>query len=638
MPTPLDILKQYWGYESFRHLQDEIIDSVIAGNDVMALLPTGGGKSICFQVPGVALNGITIVVSPLIALMKDQVEQLTRRHIKATAIYSGLTAREIDIILDNCAYGDFKFLYVSPERLKSDLFRKRVEKMDVSLLAIDEAHCISLWGYDFRPPYLEIPEFRNLLPDVPVIALTATATKQVQEDIAQKLELRNPQFFAKSFARENISYSVRKTLDKKGKLLEIVSKIPGCAIVYVNSRKETREIAQYLMKNKISADFYHAGLSTEIRGRKQEAWIRDQVRVIVATNAFGMGIDKPDVRLVVHLEVPQSPESYYQEAGRGGRDGQKSYSVILYHNHDVDNLQRMVRQSNPEVDYLKRIYQALANFLKVAVGSSENASYDFEIGAFCDHFKFEPREAYLGIKKLESEGLIHLNESFNNPSRAWILVERADLYKFQIANSSFDPLIKALLRLYGGELFNQLTNVSEVSISRLLGTDPAAVRKGLEGLDKMGILDYDKQKEKPQMVFLSERYDSQNLPLDTKRIRERMEHELSKVKAIVDYVENDQRCRSQILLDYFGEVSYQNCGICDTCLKQQEHDEDVHHEQHQVQIIHILKEGPKYMEELISEIEPENEDEFQILVREMIDQGKVKYNEQWQLELDDARR
>ena len=631
MPSSTEILKRYWGYETFRPQQEEIIESVIAGNDVLALLPTGGGKSICFQIPGLMFSGVTIVVSPLIALMRDQVEQLTRRGIKAAAIYSGLTPREIDIVLDNCAYGNCKFLYVSPERLKTELFKQRVMKMDVSLVAIDEAHCISLWGFDFRPSYLEIPQFRELVPDVPMIALTATATEKVQGDIIEKLELRSPQFYAKSFARENISYSVRKVLDKRGKLLEILQKIPGSSIVYVNSRKETREVATFLNKNHISSDFYHAGLSTELRIQKQDDWIKGNRRVIVATNAFGMGIDKPDVSLVAHLEVPQSPEAYYQEAGRAGRDGNKAYSVILYHDQDIENLKRMVLYSNPDPDYLKRIYQALANHLSVAVGASENAQYDFDISAFCEHFNFESREAYLAIKKLESEALIQLNEAINNPSRVWILIDNRKLYRFQIENSHFDPIIKVLLRLYGGELFSQLVKISENSIAELLKSDSNQVISYLENLSKLGVIDYNRQKNKPQILFQTERYDSNTLPIDFRSIRERTQNELSKVSAIVDYVENDIRCRSQILLDYFGEVSYQQCGICDICLKQKEHDEDIHHDQYRVQVLHILKDGAQYIEELISEIEPENEENFQVIIREMIDEGLLVYNDQWQL-------
>ena len=632
MQNPLDILKKYWGYSEFRPLQEDIINAVLEGKDVLALLPTGGGKSICFQVPGLALDGLTIVVTPLISLMRDQVEQLNKRQIKAAAIYSGMPAREIDIILDNCAYGDIKFLYLSPERLKTELMRQRVLKMNVSLIAIDEAHCISLWGFDFRPPYLQISEFREIAgPEIPMIALTATATEKVINDIVEKLDLQEPGIFSRSFARENISYSVRNELDKQRKLLEVLRKTDGSGIVYVNSRRETRDLAAFLSKNAIKADFYHAGLSAEVRNIKQESWIADETRIIVATNAFGMGIDKPDVRIVVHMEVPSSPEAYYQESGRAGRDGKPSFSVIIYNDNDVSRLKNMVEQSNPGPDYLKRIYQALANHLSVAVGASENASYDFDIAAFCNHFNFEPRAAYLAIKKLENEGFIQLNEAFQNPSRVWILLNRQDLYRFQIENSEYDPLIKALLRLYGGELMNQLSKVSEGRIATSLDTTAAEIQKGLSHLDKMDILDYDMQKDKPQLMFMEQRYDSDNLPLDMKAIKERTSNEFKKVEAMISYVENDQRCRSQILLDYFGEVSYDRCGNCDTCLGQKQKDEIVHRDQYHEQILHILKEGPHYIEELISEIEPESEEELQMIVREMIDQGSIYYNNSWQI-------
>lgn len=599
----------------------------------MALLPTGGGKSVCFQVPGLILEGITIVISPLIALMKDQVEQLKERGIKATAIYSGLNKTEIDIILDNCIYGDIKFLYVSPERLKTEIFKERARKMNISLIAVDEAHCISLWGFDFRPPYLEIPEFREIVPEAPLIALTATATADVQKDIIERLELKNPLQYSQSFARENISYSVRKVLNKKEKLLEIVQRIPGTGIVYVNSRKEAKEIAYYLIQHSISADFYHAGLGGQVRSMKQDAWIKGKLRIIVATNAFGMGIDKPDVRLVVHMEIPLSPEAYYQEAGRAGRDGAKSYSVILYHDKDADDLKKHVEVSNPSPEYLKRVYQSLANFLSVAEGASENASYDFDIREFCQHFEYKYRPAYFAIKKLETEGLIQLNEAFQNPSKVWVLLNKQDLYKFQIQHSKFDILIKTILRLYGGEMLSQLTKISEGQIANSLETNIESIVNSLRDLQNMGVVDYDEQKDKPQLLFLSQRYDAKNLPIDAKAIKKRMRNEYDKIDAMISYVRNSQRCRSQILLDYFGEASFLHCGICDTCLEQKHHDDVVHHSQYTEQILHILQEKPLYIEELIHEIEPEKEDEFQIIVREMIDKGQIRYNESWQITL-----
>ncbi|MGB3616575.1 MAG: RecQ family ATP-dependent DNA helicase, partial [Catalinimonas sp.] len=493
------ILKQYWGYDRFRPLQEEIIRSVLGGRDTLALLPTGGGKSVCFQVPALARDGLCLVVSPLIALMKDQVEQLRRRRVPAYALYSGIHPREIDVTLDNCVWGRAKFLYVSPERLQTDLLRERLKKMRVNLLAVDEAHCVSQWGYDFRPPYLEIGAFRDeFLADVPCVALTATATPAVRDDIADKLHLRDPAAFRKSFARANLSYSCFEEEDKRRRLLQILRNVPGTSVVYVRNRRRTREVAENLRQHQITADFYHAGLSVEERGRRQDAWLHNRTRVMVATNAFGMGIDKPDVRTVVHLDLPDSLEAYYQEAGRAGRDQKKAYAVALYDGQDLHELDRRAGQAYPAPEVLRRVYQALANYCKVAVGSSELASYELDLGAFQKAYQLPPVETYHALKRLEQEGLLQFNESFHQPSRLWLQVDNKSLYEFQVAHRHLDTVIKLLLRAYGGELFGQFVNVDERQIAHHLRTEVPTVQKLLAGLQAQGVAVYEPRSDRPR--------------------------------------------------------------------------------------------------------------------------------------------
>ncbi|MGB3182610.1 MAG: ATP-dependent DNA helicase RecQ [Cyclobacteriaceae bacterium] len=566
---PRQILRQYWGYETFRPLQEDIVRASLDGKDVLALLPTGGGKSVCFQVPAMAREGICLVVSPLIALMKDQVAQLKQRDIPAVAIYSGMKPREIDITLDNCVYGSIKFLYVSPERLKTELLQERIKNMQVNLLAIDEAHCISQWGYDFRPPYLEIAEIRQLLPGVPVIALTATATPQVRDDIREKLAFGTRQeVFRKSFARANLSYSIRYEDNKEGKLLEILRVVEGSAVVYVRSRKRTQKLAYWLTRQGISADYYHAGLSNEERDTRQDAWIKSHTRVIVATNAFGMGIDKPDVRVVAHMDLPDTLEAYYQEAGRAGRDEKKAYAVVLYHQQDLENLRERVKQAYPPIDYLRRVYQCLANYYKIATGSSQMESYDFDLQNFAATYRLQPLEAYHALKKLEEEGFIQLNESFYQPSRAYFLMDNRDLYRFQIEQGAYDPLIKAMLRHYGGELFSSFVKVDEKQLGGSVNKTATETRKMLTYLHEREVIVYDPKKDQPQVTFITARYDSSKLPIDKKLLDQRRKLNMDKAEAVITYVTHHHRCRTQLLLEYFGEVSDERCGVCDICVEE----------------------------------------------------------------------
>lgn len=563
-----DILKKYWHYDSFRPLQEDIIQSVLSGRDTLALLPTGGGKSLCFQVPAMAQEGVCIVVTPLIALMKDQVEQLRRRGIMAAAIHSGMNWHEIDITLDNCIHGTTKFLYVSPERLRTAIFVERVKLMTVCLLAIDEAHCISQWGYDFRPSYLLIADFRKLLPTTPTIALTASATGPVKEDICQKLEMSDPLIFQATFARPNLSYSAFFEENKEGRLQKILQNVPGSAIVYVRNRRRTQELAQWLSRQGIRAEYYHAGLPNKQRADKQEAWIHNRVRVMVATNAFGMGIDKPDVRVVVHIDLPDSLEAYYQEAGRAGRDGKKAYAVALYAQKDILELQRNVNQKYPPIETIRRVYQALANYYKVPVGGGEFERFDFDLQEFTGTFGLPLSETHYTLKLLEEEGFVQLTEAYNSASKIHIVVDNRTLYDLQLKNPQFDSFLKLLLRMYGGELFTQFVPISEAAIGQKHYTMEADVVKILQNLHDLGTLVYDKQRTKPQLIFLTPRFDANMLPINQLEIEQKQVADTQRVAAVANYVSHQRRCRTQLLQNYFGENTDADCGICDNCLNE----------------------------------------------------------------------
>ena len=571
--TIRQILQQFWGYAHFRPLQEEVVNTVLARQDTLVLMPTGGGKSICFQVPALAMKGVCIVVTPLIALMKDQVEQLRKRGIPAAAIYSGMSYREIDSTLDNCIYGNTKFLYVSPERLRTEIVIERVKQMTVCLLAVDEAHCISAWGYDFRPPYLQIAEFRQLIPETSVVALTASATPDVQADIIDKLALRQPQIFRQTFARPNLSYSAVLEADKEARLLRILQNVPGCAVVYVRSRRQTQQVAQWLIKQGISADFYHAGLSTQQRGDKQDAWIQDRTRVMVSTNAFGMGIDKPNVRVVVHLDVPDSLEAYYQEAGRAGRDGQKAYAVMLYTPADLENLRYRVEQLYQPVEMLRRVYQALANYAAVPVGGGEFSSYDFDLGSFANTFSLPPQETHYALKQLQLEGFIQLNENYFHPSRLTISLDNRQLYEFQVMHSRFDSFLKLLLRMYGGELFTDFLTISESTLARTFMVNQSEIEQLLTQLHQRNVVIYERQKDKPQLTFLTPRFDAPSLPINLPELNRRKELALRKVQAATIYTEHSTQCRTRLLQAYFGEKPGDACGICDNCLKKKKRTE-----------------------------------------------------------------
>ncbi len=560
------VLRNYWGFSSFRPLQEDIINAVLSGKDTLALLPTGGGKSICYQVPGLVQEGVCIVVTPLIALMKDQVQALQNKGIKAIAIYHGLSRMEIDIAVDNCIYGDTRFLYLSPERLTTDVIRHRLPKMKVNLLAVDEAHCISQWGYDFRPPYLRISEIRDLIPSTPILALTATATKQVVEDIQEKLLFKQQQLFRKSFERKNLTYMVFKDEDKLSRLLKICRKQSGVGIIYVRNRKKTKEIAEHLQKHQMAADFYHAGLTTMERDIKQNAWMKERTRIIVATNAFGMGIDKPNVRFVVHLDLPESPEAYFQEAGRAGRDERKSFAVILFNEADIIELKKNHQQSYPPADFIRKVYNCLGNYFQMAIGSGKDTSNEFDLLAFSNHFNLEPVLVFNAIRFLEKEGYMAMSEAMTNPSRILFTLDKEDLYRFQVANPAYDPFIKLLLRSYAG-LFTEFVKIREQDIAKRAGLTHTQTQKLLKNLHDLNILQYEQQNEQPMITWLEDRLPAERLSISKENHRDREKFARKRVDAMVDYVTSNNKCRSIYLLAYFNELKAKKCGQCDVCLE-----------------------------------------------------------------------
>lgn len=631
MDSPEHILKQYWGYDSFRSPQLDIINSVLEKKDVLALLPTGGGKSICFQVPGLLMEGLCLVITPLIALMEDQVNQLKKRNISAIAIHSGMGHQEIDIALDNCAYGKIKFLYLSPERIQTDLFKERLSKIPVSLVAIDEAHCISQWGYDFRPPYLQIANLREIKPEAVFIALTATATKEVKTDIVAKLEMKNVEFFQKSFARDNLSFVVRKTENKEKQLLQILTKVKGSSIVYVRSRRATEKLSGWLTKAGISSTYYHAGLTYVERKNHQQAWIEGSARVVVATNAFGMGIDKRDVRTVIHMDLPETLEAYYQEAGRAGRDEKRSFAVIIFHEIDLANLREKVLQSQPAIEELKKTYQALANYFHLAIGSAQDESFDFDLYDFCKRFQMQPTTVYASLKKLEEQGLVQLNDGFYRPSKVHFQVNKKKLYEFQVANAHFDPLIKFLLRFYGAELFSDFVTISESQISKAVKWNLPETRIALEQLTKMQFIAYERATDSPQITFLTARQDADRLQLDKKKLEERRNLALQKMEAMVEYTNQSHRCRTQFIQSYFGEETFSTCGACDVCIAKKKKENRTAVKDYHDQILFLLQQKPMTSEELEDAVNPDDHDLLVDVIREMLDANEIKYDEFWVL-------
>ncbi len=620
------ILKKYWGYDEFRPMQQEIISSALAGKDTLALMPTGGGKSVCFQVPAMAKEGICLVVSPLIALMKDQVQNLGSKGIKALAVYSGMTYSQIDAALDNAIYGDYKFLYVSPERLHTGIFRERVKKMDINFLVVDEAHCISQWGYDFRPAYLEISKIKELINDVPVIALTATATKSVAEDIMRILNFSEPNVISSGFERKNLSYVVRNVDDKFGNMLKICNGVPGTGIVYVRERKRCEEISSFLRQNGITADFYHAGLSKELRNAKQDSWIKGQTRIIVATNAFGMGIDKPDVRFVIHYDMPDSLEAYFQEAGRGGRDGKRSYATMLWNSTDISRLRQIHTISFPDIQYIKEIYQKVFIYLNIPYEEGKESVNKFNLVEFSKKYSLNSVSAYYAIKYLEQEGYWELTDELDNPSRIMFAVGRDELYKVQIDNPALDSFIKSILRIYTA-LFSRLTPIDEEYIARVTMDSPAGVKEKLKQLSGLRIIKYIPKVRTPLIIMNYERLVESNLYISQKRYRERKDLYQKRIESIISYVKEDSVCRSRMLIDYFGQEVKDECGICDVCIRNRNNS---NFSSRQLAVRkHILELLCKNGRIKIGQIETIAADEYKFylqVLREMIDNGEVSAN------------
>ena len=566
-----EVLKQYWGYDSFRSLQEEIITSVYEGKDTLGLMPTGGGKSLTFQVPVMLMEGLCLVVTPLIALMKDQVDNLKKLGIKATCVHSGMSRSEIIVSLDNCVYGNYKFLYVSPERLTTELFLAKLPYINVCLLVVDESHCISQWGYDFRPSYLRIVEIREYLPEVPVLALTATATPDVIDDIQEKLQFRQKNVFCKSFERKNIAYVIRETEDKTYEMTNILSKMQGCSIVYVRSRSRTKEIAVELQRQGIQADYFHAGLNTDEKIRKQNEWKNDKCRVIVCTNAFGMGIDKPDVRLVIHYELPGTLEEYFQEAGRAGRDEKKAYAVALFSPRDVAQLKKRVKEEFPGRDFVKDIYEKLAYFFQIPINTGMDTGHNFSIEQFCSAYKYNITQVHNSLKILDLSGYITYIEDTDKQSKLIFTIQRDELYKFSEFSENVENLIQVLLRSYTG-LFADYVHISEDLLAQRTEMSVHAVYESLKLLSKKQIIHYIPAQKVPTIYYNKSREEIKYLSIPQSIYEQRRDKLIKRIKSVIDYGSSKTQCRSKMLLEYFGEKDAKDCGKCDVCLDKKQRD------------------------------------------------------------------
>mgnify|MGYP000589044889 FL=1 len=601
------ILKQYWGYDNFRGIQEDIIRSIGEGRDTLGLMPTGGGKSITFQVPALAQEGLCLVITPLIALMKDQVRNLRERGIKATAIYSGMTREEIVIALENCIFGNYKFLYVSPERLDTEIFQIKLRSMHVSLITVDESHCISQWGYDFRPAYLKIADIRQLLPGVPVIALTATATPEVVRDIQQRLQFRQENVFRMSFERKNLAYVVRHTEDKESELLHILQHVDGSGIVYTRNRKKTKEISLFLNRNHITATFYHAGLNDETKDSRQKAWLKGEFRVMVATNAFGMGIDKPDVRVVIHADVPDSPEAYFQEAGRAGRDGMKAYAVLLFCARDKITLKQRVSDTFPEKSYIRKIYEDINFYYQMAMGDGRGCTFAFNIDEFCRNFKHFPVQTDSALKILTRAGYLEYTDEQDNASRIMFTITKEELYRIREQSEDTEKLLRILLRSYTG-LFTDYAYISEDNLSTRSGLSKQQIYETLLSLSRQHILHYIPAKKTPYIIYTRERQETERVYLSKEVYEDRKESYVQRINAMIEYAESKNRCRSRMLLRYFGEKNEHNCGQCDVCLQQHQSGlKSGEFKSISQQLQALLKENPLSLQEIKYKMQvPEN--------------------------------
>lgn len=621
----LDILKQYWGYDSFRDLQEDIIESVCQGKDTLGLMPTGGGKSITFQVPALAMDGVCIVITPLIALMKDQVQHLRERNILATAIYSGMSHNEILTALENCVYGNYKFLYVSPERIGTELFIAKVKAMKVCLITVDESHCISQWGYDFRPSYLKIADIRHILRGVPVLALTATATPAVVKDIQEKLEFEKENVFSMSFERKNLAYVVRHAEDKKGELLHILRSLRGCAIVYVRNRNKTKEISDELNKEGITSIYYHAGMDNAVKDLRQKKWQSGEYRVMVATNAFGMGIDKSDVRLVVHIDLPDSPEAYFQEAGRAGRDGKKAYAVALYSSHDKSILTKRIADTFPPKDYIYKVYEDLQYYYQIAVGDGEGRMLEFNLEDFCRRFKFFPVPADSALKILSQAGYIEYTEAQDNSSRLLFIVGREELYMLHEMGEQSERLIQTILRSYTG-VFTDYTFISEATLAVRCNMTTDQVYHHLVMFARRGIVSYIPHKKIPHIIYTLPRIEQKRIGIPEEVYEVRRERFEKRIKAIIEYATSDNNCRSRMLLRYFGEKNEHNCGICDVCLQKKKKSSALSASEYnsiRAEVIRLLTEQPLTPDVLRKRLPTITKEKLVSVVRHLLDEGYI---------------
>lgn len=619
-----EILKQYWGYDSFRDLQEEIITSIGEGKDTLGLMPTGGGKSITFQVPALAQEGLCLVITPLIALMKDQVYNLRKRGIKALAVYSGMTRQEIITALENCIFGNYKFLYISPERLDTEIFRIKLRSMKVSMITVDESHCISQWGYDFRPAYLKIAEIRELLPGVPVLALTATATPEVVKDIQARLNFHEGNVFRMSFERKNLAYIVRKTDNKTKELLHILRRIPGSAIIYVRNRRRTKEITELLVNEDITADFYHAGLDNAVKDLRQKRWQNGEVRVMVATNAFGMGIDKPDVRIVLHLDLPDSPEAYFQEAGRAGRDGEKAYAVILYTKSDKTTLHKRIVDTFPDKEYILNVYEHLQYYYQMAMGDGFQCVREFNIEEFCRKFKYFPVPVDSALKILTQAGYLEYTDEQDNASRILFTLRRDELYKLREMGAEAEALIQTILRSYTG-VFTDYAYISEASLSIRTGLTREQIYNILVTLTKRRIVDYIPRKKTPYIIYTRERQELRFVHIPPSVYEERKVRYEARIKAMEEYVTSNNVCRSRMLLRYFGEKNEHNCGQCDVCISHRATDSlsEASFEKLKRQITELLIQNPLSPVEIANKITAEKEEVAEV-IRHLLEEGALK--------------
>ncbi|MBN2614156.1 MAG: RecQ family ATP-dependent DNA helicase [Bacteroidales bacterium] len=618
-----EILAKYWGFSQFRPLQEEIIDSVLAGKDTFALLPTGGGKSLTFQIPALIQDGCCLVITPLISLMKDQVDHLKRLGIFARALYTGMHFSEIESVFSEAIHGNLKFLYISPERLLNKNFQWALAKMNVNLIAVDEAHCISQWGYNFRPPYLQIAEIRNFFPDTSLLALTATATPKVVEDILEKLNFKIRNVFQSSFERKNLAYRIFNEGDKTGRLIELLKKKDGSAIVYVRNRKKTRELTEILVKNNISATFYHAGLDAKIRIQRQQQWTRSQVRVMVATNAFGMGIDKPNVRQVIHYNLPDCLESYFQEAGRAGRDRKEAVASLFFNNHDIGRAKQQLTESYPEVKKIRDIYNALGNYLQIPIGAGKDMGYNFNIVDFTKQYNFGLITTYSTLKLLEKEGFVAYRESEERFSKMFVRYNNEELYRFMVENPKFEVLIKQILRSYGG-VFTDYVAIDEKVIAKRTEMKPESVVQGLTVLSKAKVINYIQLKSSPQLFYNTDRLPKEHIGFSAENYDHLKQAASRRLEAMIDFLTNDKTCRSVQLLAYFGEKKAKRCGICDVCQNMNKMDlNEMEYQAISQQIQQLLSEKSRNLYELIPLISDYPEDKIVAVVRWLIDNQSI---------------